>query len=113
MATLEAMLAPKAFAGKELDPEDMLIEFNKYVKTIKNLFMATGRVTAIDQVKLAILLSVRVTDMGDLFEQVGKVNVVAIDVVEADIARGIEVVDAIAADMCKDYHSVKLETILS
>ena len=68
MATMEAMLAPKGFAGKELNPEDMLIEFDKYVKTIRTFFMATGRVTATDQVKLAILLSVGGTDMEDLFE---------------------------------------------
>ena len=86
---MEAMLAPKVFAGKE---------FDKYVKTIRTFFMATGRVTATDQVKLAILLSVGGTDMEDLFKQVGKVNVMAIDAVEADIARGIEADDAIAAD---------------
>jgi hypothetical protein len=34
MATIEAMLAPKPFKGKDLDPEYLLIDFDKYVKMI-------------------------------------------------------------------------------
>ena len=58
MATMEAMLAPKVFSGKDLDPEDLLIEFDKYVKSTRNFFLATGKAAASDQVKLAIMMSV-------------------------------------------------------
>ena len=98
MATMEAMLAPKPFQGKDLDPEDLLIEFDKYVKMIKTFFIATGRVGATSEVKLAILLAVGGVDMEDLFETVGKVNITAVAAVVADRAQGIEAVEAVAAD---------------
>ena len=69
MATMEAMLATKPFKGKDLDPEDLLIDFDKYVNMVKTFFIATGRVGATEQVKLAILLSVGGVDMEDLFGQ--------------------------------------------
>ena len=68
------MLAPKPFQAKDLDEEDLLIDFEKYVKMLRTFFIATGRVGARDQEKLAILLAVGVVDMKDLFEMVGKVR---------------------------------------
>ena len=52
------MLAPKPFQAKNLDQEDLLIDFDKYVKMLRTFFIATGRVGARDQEKLAILLAV-------------------------------------------------------
>ena len=37
------MIAPKAFKAREKDVETMLIYFDLYMKTINNLFIATGR----------------------------------------------------------------------
>ena len=98
MATMEAMLAPKPFKGKDLDPEDLLIDFDKYVKMIRTFFIATGRVGATEQVKLAILLSVGGVDMEDLFEMVGKVNITGVVAVAADRDHNIEAVEAVIAD---------------
>ena len=60
---MEAMLAPKPFQAKDLDQEDLLIDFDKYVKMMRTFFIAMGRVGARDQEKLAILLAVGVVDM--------------------------------------------------
>lgn len=98
MATMEAMLAPKPFKGKDLDPEDLLIDFDKYVKMARNFFIATGKQGVTDQIKLAILQSVGGIDMEDLFEMVGKVNIVGVAAVEADRAHNIEAVEAVTAD---------------
>ena len=65
---------------------------------VKTFFIATGRVGATEQVKLAILLSVGGVDMEDLFEMVGKVNITGVAAVAADRERNIEAVEAVAAD---------------
>ena len=40
---VDALIAPKAFKAREKDVETMLIYFDLYMKTINNLFIATGR----------------------------------------------------------------------
>ena len=40
---VDALIAPKAFKSKDKDPETLLIDFDLYIKTIKNFFIATGR----------------------------------------------------------------------
>ena len=54
MATMKVLLAPKP---KDPDLED------KYIKEVRNFFIAMGRNGATDQVKLAILQSVGEVDM--------------------------------------------------
>ena len=43
MATLEAMLAPKTFAAKGKDPEQLLIDFDLYIKTVDNYLLAVEK----------------------------------------------------------------------
>ena len=38
MATMEALLAPKVFKTKDKEPEQLLIDFDTYMKTVKNVF---------------------------------------------------------------------------
>ena len=43
MATLEAMLAPKQFSSKAKDPEQLLIDFDLYIKTVNNYLLAVEK----------------------------------------------------------------------
>ena len=43
MATLEAMLAPKQFSSKGKDPEQLLIDFDLYIKTVNNYLLAVEK----------------------------------------------------------------------
>ena len=95
---MDAMLAPKVFKGKDLDPENLLIEFDKYIKVIRNFFIATGRDVASDKVKLAILQSAGGVDMEDLMELVGRVLITGTPAVVAYAAQGIEAVAAVTGD---------------
>ena len=104
MATLEAMLAPKAllapkaFAAKGKDPEQLLIDFDLYIKTVNNYLLAVEKDGASNKVKLATLQALGGPDMVDLLEQVGKVILVDTPAIEADEANGIQAVDAIPGD---------------
>ena len=71
------MIAPKAFKGKDKDAEALLIDFDLYVKTVKNFFVATGKDSATDKQKVALLQAVGGPDMVDLVEDVGKVILVS------------------------------------
>ena len=42
-AGVDALIAPKAFKSKDKDPETLLIDFDLYIKTIKNFFITTER----------------------------------------------------------------------
>ena len=75
MATLEAMMAPKAFTAKGKEPEQLLIDFDLYIKTVNNYLLAVEKDDASNKVKLATLQALGGPDMVDLLEQVGKVNV--------------------------------------
>ena len=70
MATLEAMLAPKAFKAKGKDPEELLIDFDLYIKTVNNYLLAVEKEQASDNVKLATLQALGGPYMVDLLEQV-------------------------------------------
>ena len=52
MAGVDALIAPKAFKAKDKELLKLLIDFDLYVKTIKNFFVATGKDTATDKQKL-------------------------------------------------------------
>ena len=41
MATVDA-LVPKAFKVKDKEPEQLLIDYDVYTKTVNNFFIATG-----------------------------------------------------------------------
>ena len=59
MATgVDALIAPKPFRAKDKDPETLLIDFDLYVKTIKNFFVATGKDNATEKQKVALLQAV-------------------------------------------------------
>ena len=85
------MIAPKAFKGKDKEAETLLIDFDLYVKTITNFFIATGKDTANDRQKVALLQAVGGPDMVDLVEEVGKVTLVA---TAADVANEVAAVEA-------------------
>ena len=78
MATVDALLAPKAFKVKDKEPEQLLIDYDVYIKTVNNFYIATGKEGAADRTKLAILQAVGGPDMVDLVELVGKVQLVGI-----------------------------------
>ena len=88
MAGVEALIAPKAFKVKEKVAETLLIDFDLYMKTVKNFFISIGRDTATNIQKVALLQAVGGSDMVDLVEEVGKVILVAI------VANGVEAVTA-------------------
>ena len=71
---VDVLLAPKAFKVKDKEPEQLLIDYNVYIKTVNNFFMATGKEGAADRIRLAILQAVGGPDMVDLVELVGKVQ---------------------------------------
>ena len=52
---IEALIAPKAFKAKDKDAETLFIDFDLYVKTVKNFFIATGKDTVTDKQKVAML----------------------------------------------------------
>ena len=85
MAGVEALIAPKAFKAKEKVAETLLIDFDLYMKTVKNFFIATGKDTATNISKVALLQAVWGSDMVDLVE---KAILVAI------VANGVEAVTA-------------------
>ena len=80
------MLAPKAFKVKDKEPEQLLIDFDAYMKTVKNFFIATAKDGAADRTKLAILQAIGGPDMVDLVEIVGKVQ---LEAVVADAPNGV------------------------
>ena len=80
---LEALLAPGKFKGKDKDNEQLLVDFDLYVKTVNNFFITVGKDDASDKVKVATLQALGGPEMVDLLELVGKVQQVAI---EADAA---------------------------
>lgn len=91
MATVDALLAPKVFNLKDKEPEQLLIDFDAYKKTVKNFFIATAKDGATDRTKLAILQAIGGPDMVNLVEIVGKVQ---LEAVAADVANGVEKVEA-------------------
>ena len=91
MAGVDALIAPRAFKAKDKEAEVLLIDFDLYVKTIRNFFIATGKDTVTDRQKVALLQAVGGPDMVDLVEEVGKVILVAI---AADTVNKVEAVDA-------------------
>ena len=75
VAGVDALITPKPFKSKDKDPETLLIDFDLYIKTIKNFFIATGRDDANNKQKVALLQAVGGPDMveevvnADTFEQ--------------------------------------------
>ena len=99
MNGVEGLIAPRQFKGKDKDPETLLIDFDLYIKTVKNFFIATDKDGVPDKQKIALLQAVGGVDMVDLVEETGKVNMVAIP---ADANNGIEAVAADTFDQAID-----------
>ena len=70
VAGVDALITPKPFKSKDKDPETLLIDFDLYIKTIKNFFIATGRDDANNKQKVALLQAVGGPDMVDMVEEV-------------------------------------------
>ena len=83
------MIAPKAYKAQDKDAETMLINFDLYVETINNFFIATGKDAANARQKITLLQAVGGPDMVDLVKEVVLVAIVA------DAANAVE---AVAAD---------------
>ena len=83
------MIAPKAFKSKDKDPETLLIDFDLYVKTIKNFFIAPGKDGVTNKQKVALLQAVGGPDMVDIVEELGKV---VLEDVAADDTNHLEAV---------------------
>ena len=98
MATLEAMLAPKQFSSKGKDPEQLLIDFDLYIKTVNNYLLAVEKDGASSKVKLATLQALGGPDMVDLLEHVGKVVLTDTRAIAADPINNVEAVAEIPAD---------------
>ena len=96
MAGVEAFIAPKPFKGKENDPETLLVEYDLYVKSVKNFLLATGKDTAADKQKVALLQAVGGVDMVELLEDTGKV--IFEDVAADEDAR----IEAVVAETYKE-----------
>ena len=73
MAGVEALIDRKPLKAKETVAETLLIDFDLYMKTVKNFFISTGKDTATNISKVALLQAVWGSDMVDLVERVGKV----------------------------------------
>ena len=76
---LDALLAPGKFKGKDKDNEQLLVDFDLYVKTVNNFFITVGKDNASDKVKVATLQALGGPEMVNLLELVGKVQQVAIE----------------------------------
>ena len=77
MATVDTLIFPIPFKGKNKDPEQLLIHFDSYMKTV-NIFITTGNKREADRTKIAILPAVGGPDMVDLVEMGGKVQLEAV-----------------------------------
>jgi hypothetical protein len=92
MAGVEALIAPKPFKAKDKDPETLLIDFDLYIKCFNNYLVATGKDTANDRQRIALLQAVGGPDMVETVEEIWKVVLVS---VRANAANGVV---AVAAD---------------
>ena len=102
MATLEAMLAPKQFSSKGKDPEQLLIDFDLYIKTVNNYLLAVEKEQASSKVKLATLQALGGPDMVDLLEHVGKVVLTNTPAIAADPDNNVAAVPGTPADSYED-----------
>ena len=91
MAGVDALIAPKPFKMKDKDPETLLIDFDLYIKAVKNFFVATDKDNASNKQKIALLQAVGGVDMIELVEETGKV---VLNSIAADEEAGIDAVPA-------------------
>ena len=101
-SNLEALINPGLFKGSRKNPEKLLVKFDLYMEQMNNFFIATGKDTASDKVKLAVLQAVGGTDMVALVKHVGKVKLVEEpEIPEVQAAQGVAAVarvEAVPAD---------------
>ena len=90
MASFDALLSPGQFKARDKEPEQLLMDFDLYVKGMKNFFVAVGKENANDRTKLAVLQAVGGPDMLDLVELTGRVQLEEIpEVVAVQPANGM------------------------
>ena len=65
-AGFDVMLSPPEFKAKDKDLEQVLMEFDLYIRRIKNFFIATNHDSTGDRAKIAVLQAIGGTDMVDL-----------------------------------------------
>ena len=75
MATVgfDTLIAPKPFKAKGKDPQTLLIDFDQYIKSVENFFVATDKHNVSNKQKIALLQAVGGVDMIYLVEKTGKV----------------------------------------
>ena len=100
--SLEALINPGLFKGSRKNPEKLLVKFDLYMEQMNNFFIATGKDTASDKVKLAVLQAVGGPDMVALVKHVGKVKLIEQpEIPEVQAAQGVAAVarvEAVPAD---------------
>ena len=95
---LEALINPGLFKGSRKNPEKLLVKFDLYMEQMNNFFIATGKDTASDKVKLAVLQAVGGSDMVALVKHVGKVKLVEEpEIPEVQAAQGVAAVARVEA----------------
>ena len=101
-SNLEALINPGLFKGNRKNPEKLLVKFDLYMEQMNNFFIATGKDTASDKVKLAVLQAVGGTDMVALVKHIGKVKLTdEAEIPEVRAAQGVAAVarvEAVPAD---------------
>ena len=101
-SNLEALINPGLFKGSRKNPEKLLVKFELYMEQMNNFFIATGKDTASDKVKLAVLQAVGGSDMVALVKHVGKVRLTERpEIPEVQAAQGVVAVarvEAVPAD---------------
>ena len=73
MATLAGVVNPGKFKARKKDPERMLSDFDKYIKTMKHYLVVTDNAAASKEKKKALLQAIGGADLEYLYEHVGKV----------------------------------------
>ena len=68
VSEFEALLAPGEFKGKDKDNEQLLVNFDVYVKTVNNFFIAVEKDDASDKFKVATLQVLGGPEMVNLLE---------------------------------------------
>ena len=97
-SSLEALINPGIFKGSRKNPEKLLVKFDLYIEQMNNFFIATGKDTASNKVKLAVLQAVGGPDMVVLVKHVGKVKLVEEpEIPEVQAAQGIAAVARVEA----------------
>ena len=84
--------------SKGKDPEQLLIDFDLYIKTVNSYLLAVEKEQASSRMRLATLQALGGPDMVDLLEHVGKVVLIGTPGRAADPDNDVEAVEKVPAD---------------